>query len=395
MADIMLSKSEARTFLAVYHGLHGEYELEGKEGIMAYIRRVGCIQYDPLNVVGMNAELVLQSRIKNFDRRMLSELLYADRRLIDYWDKNMAIFPVEDWPYFYRRRALHQGWCDANPEAAERTRAEIELRGPLCSGDLDDNEKVEWAWGPTRMSRAALEGMYHAGHLGVHHKSGTRKYYDLASRLLPEGVYGKPDPFKTDEDFYAWSVLRRIGSVGLLWNKPSDAWLGINGLKTAQRMAAFAALLADGAITEVQVEDWPQPLYLRTRDLAVLERSLSLRTDTAAIPSRASVLAPLDNLLWDRKLILELFGFEYRWEVYKPVPERKWGYYVLPVLYGDRLIARFEPAKQRGKAPLRILKWWWEEDAVADEATRAAVIAALERFAAYLGTHYDAAEFVW
>ncbi|RKP51654.1 winged helix-turn-helix domain-containing protein [Cohnella endophytica] len=387
MAAIAITKQQARRFMLILQGLSGDFEFRGKEGMLAYFRRVGCIQYDPLNVVGTNPELVLQSRIEDFDRGMLSGLLYQDRKLIDYWDKQMSIFPVEDWPYFKRLREHYGAWCLSNESAVNRVRSEIESRGFLCSGDLDDDEKVDWAWGPTRLSRAALEGMYHGGHLSIHHKVNTRKYYDLTERLIPEELHASPDPFETDEQYYAWYVLRRIGSVGLLWNRPSDAWLGIRGLKSSQRNEAFARLTEEKLIVDIQVEGIAHPLYMRTEDEPFLREALSYNSRE----ERASILAPLDNLLWDRQLIKELFDFEYRWEVYKPAAERQYGYYVLPVVYGDRIVARFDPVKHRKNTPFSIRQWWWEEHVDANNATmRESVTKCLEQFAANLGTKYEA-----
>jgi len=389
MGAMSITKLQARRFLLLYHGLSGGFEFRGKEGILAYIRRVGCIQYDPLNVVGTNPELVLRSRIEDFQPDMLRELLYRDRKLVDYWDKCMSILPVEDWPCFSRLREYHGDWYRANEAVAEKVRAEIESRGPLCSGDLDGDEKVNWAWGPTRLSRAALEGMYHAGRLGIHRKSHTRKYYDLAERLIPQSYLEAEDPFDTEERYYAWFVLRRIGSVGLLWNRPSDAWLGIRGLKSRERSAAFAALEEQGLILPVEVEGLKHKLYIRAEDAPLMGRVLSEEWENA----RASVLAPLDNLLWDRSLIRELFGFDYLWEVYKPAAERKYGYYVLPVVYGDRFVARFDPVKHRGNAPLSYHNWWWEEGVDKNDLRmNESIERALERFAGQLGTHYRVRE---
>ncbi|QMV42639.1 winged helix-turn-helix domain-containing protein [Cohnella cholangitidis] len=389
MDKIVLTRLQAKRFLLLYHGLNRDSEFIGKEGILSYIRRVGCIQFDPLNVVGMNPELVLQSRITDFDRNMLWELLYQERKLIDYWDKNMSIFPLEDWPYFSRRRSYHSTWCNSNKDTVDRIYAEIENRGYLCSGDLDYGEKVNWSWGPAKLSRAALEGMYHAGRLVIHHKVNTRKYYDLTERLIPTDLYSLPDPFETDEQYYEWYVLRRIGSVGLLWNRPSDAWLGISGMRSPQRNAAFAKLTEEKKVTEIDVEGLQHPLYIRSTDLDVLNEALSY--DSPML--RSSILAPLDNLLWDRTLIKELFDFEYRWEVYKPAAERKYGYYVLPVVYGDNIVARFEPVKHNKNAPLAIKNWWWEDHTSVNSDMKESVLKCLERFAAFLGTDFPRTSF--
>lgn len=390
-----LTREQARRFLFDYHGLSHEFDSAGKKGILEYVRRVGCIQFDPLNVVGTNPELVLQSRITDFDRRMLWELLYEERSLVDYWDKNMAIFPMEDWPYFERHRQKHEAWFKKNPAAATAVLEEIRERGPLSSADLNYDEKIDWAWGPTRLARAALEGSYFAGRLAVQRKVSGRKYYDLAERIVPESLYGLPDPFDSDEAYYEWYLLRRIGSAGLLWNRPSDALL-MTGMKAAPRIAAFAALLERGEILAADVEGIGHPLYLRAGDAALLEASLAAGPLAAAgekraagRPMRACVLAPLDNLLWDRRLILELYGFDYRWEVYKPAAERKYGYYVLPVAADGHFVARFEPEKQRGRQPLVIKQWWWEEGEGSDPAVRDSVERALHRFAASLGTTFE------
>jgi uncharacterized protein YcaQ len=99
----------------------------------------------------------------------------------------------------------------------------------------------------------------------------------------------------------------------------------------------------------------------------------------------ARILAPLDNLIWDRRMVREIFGFDYTWEVYTPVPKRKYGYYVLPVMDGSRFVARFEPERHRRGCPLTVRNWWWEPDACPDHGMRTRVEAALDRFAAYLG----------
>jgi uncharacterized protein YcaQ len=146
--------------------------------------------------------------------------------------------------------------------------------------------------------------------------------------------------------------------VGLLWNRAGDAWLGIKDMKSADRSEAFERLLDKGLLIEICVEEFKYPLYMRSEYLELLE---SVLQKEAAKP-RGAILAPLDNMLWDRKLMQELFNFEYRWEVYKPAAQRKYGYYVLPILYGNKFIARFEPVIDKEGKALVIKNWWWEPD---------------------------------
>jgi uncharacterized protein YcaQ len=216
----------------------------------------------------------------------------------------------------------------------------------------------------------------------IHHKTGTRKFYDLAQRHLPEDLLKTADPNPSDEEYYAWHVLRRVGSVGLLWDRSGDAWLGIaGGLKSAARAATFAALTERGDLVRLEIEDSNFPFYMRAKDEETLELALSEPESKREM----AFLAPLDNLLWDRKLISALFGFDYTWEVYKRPRERQFGYYVLPVLYGERFVARFEPLYDKKAKELRILNWWWEEGVKPDRTMKRAVEKALCAFSGYLG----------
>jgi uncharacterized protein YcaQ len=385
MGKLTLTKQQARRLVLAHQGLWPPYELEGKSGLLDYVRRVGCIQFDPLNIVGHNTELVLQARVSDFRPLMLQELLYEDRTLVDGWDKNMSIYCVEDWPCFSRRREYARQHPGRSLEAVKsivpRVRQEIEERGPLSSIELDFDQTVDWWWAPTRLARAALESMYWWGELVIHHKVNTRKVYDFASRHIPEELLSASDPNETEEQYHDWYVLRRIGSIGLLWNKSGDAWLG-TGLKSKERQAALSRLLEQGKVVEVRVEGIELPLYMRSQDRATLDRAL----DSDGVSLRAVILAPLDNLLWDRRLIKVLFDFEYVWEVYKPVAERRYGYYVLPVLYGDRFVARLEPGRDKKSGALIVKNWWWEDGINASKRMQSDLLDCFKRFLIYLGT---------
>ncbi|HWR60764.1 MAG TPA: crosslink repair DNA glycosylase YcaQ family protein, partial [Clostridia bacterium] len=333
MGTYEITKEQARIFMLSYHGLSGRAHPKGKEAILAYISRVGCIQFDPLNIVGHNQELVLQSRIDGFKPSMLQELLYKDRLLVDGWDKQMSIYHTGDWPYFSRYRANNFERLGNKERPVvpylPLIRKEIKERGPLSSIELEFDQAVDWPWGPTRVSRAALESMYLWGELIIHHKVNTRKVYDFAERHLPKELLELQDPNETFEQYRDWRILRRIGGIGLLWAKAGDAWLDIPETGTPQRMESIQRLLASGRLAEVRVEGITAPLYMRSEFLPLLQEPA-----TPSSSPGTHILAPLDNLLWDRRLIKELFSFDYRWEVYKPQQERTYGYYVLPVIYG-------------------------------------------------------------
>ena len=181
MEGLFLTNQQARRFILAHQGLWPPFELEGKPGVLAYVRRVGCIQFDPLNIAGRNPELVLQARVGGFRPVMLEELLYEDRKLLDGWDKNMSIYCVEDWPCFRRRREHARRHPGRSPDAVRSVvplvRQALEERGPLSSIDLDLNQTVDWSWAPTRLSRAAVPftTLPRSGGIPWHEQAGSRR----------------------------------------------------------------------------------------------------------------------------------------------------------------------------------------------------------------------------
>jgi uncharacterized protein len=378
-----ISKQQARTFLLVYQGLWSNDRYTGKLGIMDYIRKVGCIQYDPLNIVGHNPELVLQARVADFHPGLLRELLYHDRLLLDGFDKLMSIYPVEDWPYFrrWREAARHDSGDSAEMihSVVDHVREQIKARGPLSSLDLNLPEIVNWDWAQSRLARAALESMYFWGELVVHHRVHTRKYYDFTYRHLPGEILQAPEPNPSEESYQDWHVHRRIGSVGLLWDRSGEAWY-IHSIKSKQRKAALKRLLDQEKVVQIQVSGIKDPFYFRSQDLPILEDVLAIEPS----PPKARIMAPLDNLLWDRRLLRQIFDFKYTWEVYVPASKRRYGYYVLPILYGDCFIARFDPGFDKKTAVLTIKNWWWEDEVELTDLMKADLIDCFNRFMKYL-----------
>lgn len=381
---VMISLIQIRRYLLAYQHLSPPRRLRTDEDILAYIRKVGCIQYDPLRTTARNPDLVLQSRCEGYTEKILYRLLYEERRLIDWWDKNMAVWTVEDWPCFARERAVYreryEGRKDELAESSREIFALLDDRDFISSKDLTDGTKVSWSWAPTSIARAALESMYYQGELIIHHKEGTRKYYGPAARLLPPELPGAPDPFPNDEKYHDWLVRRRIASVGLLWNRSGGAWIG-TGLKKTERAASISRLHERGDIVPLEVEGLDEPFFLPAAELTRLEE---VRESESKAPE-AALVAPLDNLLWDRSLISKLFDFDYTWEVYTPIKQRRYGYYVLPVLCGDRFVARCEPVLDRKSSTLIIKNWWWEPEIKPSPEMEEALSRCLREFCGFLG----------
>ena len=386
---LTITREQARRFILSRQGLLGQHRFVGKDGAYQYVRQAGCIQYDPVDVCGKNAELTLQSRVKSFSKKTLADLLYQDRLLVDYVDKELSIWSREDWPFFsgYRERSkAHGAGFPGIPELEEQAEAYIREHGPVSSDTLPIEGKIFWHssmhwsgnWGgESNAARSVLEQLYTDGVLLIHHKSGSRKYYDLADRYFPQELLTAPNPCPDEASFINWRVKRRIGAIGLLWNRRSDAWLGIR-METEQRNEAFTALETDGSIIPITVEDIRFPLYMLAEDLELMECVLADSIDRKA---RLEFLAPLDPMLWDRKLIEAIWDYQYSWEIYTPAEKRKYGYYVLPMLYGERLIGRIEAAADRKTGTLVEKNIWYEDGVHQTKKLKTMIDGAVKRLA--------------
>ncbi|MEE9512591.1 MAG: winged helix DNA-binding domain-containing protein [Anaerolineales bacterium] len=384
---IKLTRLQARRFLLAHHSLWPPRKLKGKQGVIEYIRSVGTIQFDPINVVGRNADLVLQSRIYAYTPELLHELLYEDRKLLDGFDKVASIYETADWPYFQRRRdrmrAEHGQPSNPGMKIADEVIEAIREDGPKSSIDFKSGETIKWNWGVnTSLPRACLEILYAMGEVVVHDRVGTRRYFELAERALPRDVFAAPDPNSTTENYQDWHVMRRIGGLGIANPAAGDWWLGLNQVKSPQRNLAINRLVDRGKLTVVEIEDIPGHTFLiRAEDMPTLDRVRRGRPPKA----RAAFIGALDNLMWDRNMLRWVFDFDYTWEVYKPAAQRQYGYYVLPVLYGDRFVARMDPSFDRERRELSINNWWWEDGIEVSDEMQSALVGCLKEFMVYLG----------
>lgn len=389
--ELNITREQARLFILSKQGLVGKHHFVGKEGACQFVRQAGCIQFDPVDVCGKNAELTLHSRVKGFSRQMLFDLLYKDRLLVDYSDKELSIWAREDWPYFsgYRKRSIEHGKRFPEiPQLEEKAIAYIRENGPVSSdtlpieGTIYWHSSMHWSGNWDRKSQAArsvLEQLYTDGVLLIHHKSGSRKYYDLAEKYFDKDLLLSENPCRDEAEFLRWRTLRRIRAAGLLWNRNSPALLGI-GLSAQQRNETFDVLEKEKVIVPVKVDDIRTPLYMPASDIPLMESVLAGEADSKA---RLEFLAPLDPMLWDRKLVEALWNYQYTWEIYTPVSKRKFGYYVLPMLYGTDLAGRIEAAADRKTKTLIVKNIWFEPGTRQTKKLDRAITGAVHRLAVF------------
>jgi uncharacterized protein len=366
-----ISREEARRFLALYH--FTPTDLPG------VIDRLGTVQYDPLNPVGRNPDLVFQARIPGYQVDDWQKAAYTDRILYDAWDKQACLVPVSDWPMRTLVREKFRPYHDreilqADAEGAAKILAVIDEQGPLSSLEFEDRARFgePGSWYGTTRTKRILRSLWACGELVTHHRKGGRHYYERPQRVIPTQHF-EGTPLVDEAAYYRWIMMRRFQSTGIL-RQTAEAAIWSACEEAAKRKVAVAQLVEAGLLTQLQVGELTQPYYVQTSVLKLLDEPLS--------NPRMIFLGPLDSLLWDRKSLLQIFDFDYIWEVYKPAEQRRWGYYVLPVFYGDRFVARVDSRLEKGI--WTISRWWWEPDVTPGADLLDALRSAAEGFLYYL-----------
>lgn len=203
--EFTLTRSQARQFIVLWQGLSGPYRWRTNAEIVGLVHQLGCLQFDPIDICGRNADLVLQARVGGYRKSQLETLLYKERKLIDALDKNMAIYAEQDYPNFARNR-LHTMSYHRVSEQIENAAAQIKqfmrTHPVICSQDLQWDENLVWVWGRTAsLAAIALEVMLYRGDVVIHHRRGTIRYYNLTSERFP-GLDPLADPFADDAEYY-------------------------------------------------------------------------------------------------------------------------------------------------------------------------------------------------
>jgi len=371
MSDIRhIAADHARRFLVRRQLLDPPRSLPAKpESVLRVVERLGSVQFDPLEVPGARSnDLMLHARIKNFRREWTDGWLYGpmgERRLIELYNKSLNILPLEELPL---HRAAWEQWRDGLERGVLREHAElvttilgsVERDGQLSTDAFRDiQHRIEWWWDSdgtttTRTAKAVMEALFVIGRLGIARREGSRRYYDLIERLIPADLLEQSADAGAQHRHRLLSRHRGVGLMAIGGQSELVAGTG----SAADRVRMTAALIDEGTLRPVQVEGFREVRHVLADEWGILEATA--RPDPTAVPS-VSLVAPLDPLMWDRRLVKSVFGFEYLWEVYVPAPKRRWGYYVLPILFGDRLVGRVEPRYERVTRTLRIAGIWFEE----------------------------------
>jgi len=359
---VSVTAEAARRFLVARHFLAPARSLEdGLDAVLEVFRRLGSIQFDPLAVAGRSHDLVLHARVAGYDPAWC-DLLYERREIFEAYNKGLSFVPTSDFPWFrgtwsrQGRRVLAE-----NAQVAERVLERIQVDGPLSALDFERERgaTTDWFGMPTNAVRAVLEAYAVTGVLGLARRDGNRRYYDLAERLLPTDVLAREVPLKEQ---LRHKLLSRYQAHGLLGVGGSgDIFGGIGPAKPDPRWPDYPGrtvlreeLVEGGELVSVEVEGVRGKRFVLREDVELLE------APPEPTPSVA-FLSPFDALVWDRGLLGSLFGFDYVWELFVPPAKRRWGWYVLPITFGDRLVGRIEPRIDRAETRVQVLDVWWED----------------------------------
>jgi len=329
--------------------------------VLEVFRTLGSVQFDPLAIAGRSHDLVLHARVADYDPAWC-DLLYERREIFEAYNKGLSLVPVSEFAWFRgvlsgsSRRVLAE-----NADVAERVLARIRADGPLSALDFERERgpTTDWFGMPTNAVRAVLEAGAVTGVLGLARREGNRRYYDLLERLLPRDVLANKLPLREQ---LRHKLLSRYRAHGLLSAAGGNDIFG--GLGVAKpdpqrpdhpgRNALREELVERGELVPVEVENVRGKRFVIKEDVELLHAP-------PEPPPSVAFLSPFDPLVWDRGLLGSLFEFDYVWELFVPPAKRRWGWYVLPVIFRDRFVGRIEPRIDRAEGRVQILDVWWED----------------------------------
>jgi uncharacterized protein len=363
-------------------------------GILETARALGCLQLDPISAVERSHLLVLWSRLGPYNLTDLDQVLWQDRQLFEYWAHAASLVLTEDYPLFQHTMKHHgigdsswskriREWVEANQALYDHVLTEISERGPLLSRQIEDLSEREWSssgWTEGRNVSRMLDYLWTKGKIMVAGRQGGQKLWDLAERFLPEWT---PRETLPKHEIVRRATVKAIRALGVA--TPTHIRYHFMRGTYTNLAKVLAELEAETLVQQVQVvgagaENWPGPWYIHTEDLPLLEQ-----IQTGGWKPRTTLLSPFDNLIADRSRTELLFDFNFRIEIYVPKAKRQYGYYVLPILHGDRLVGRIDPVMDRKRKRLTINAVHTEPNVSMQEEDFRAVGAAVTELGTFLG----------
>jgi uncharacterized protein len=341
--------------------------------------RLATVQLDSVNVLTRSHEIVFFSRLGPYDRDALSRWLWRSREVFEYWGHEASLHPMVRHPLLRWRMAEDHAWGGVrrsaadNPELVAAALAEIAERGPVGMGDLAVHRAAPrqadtgfWGWGD---GKRVVEHLFWAGEVTAVRRNGFTRHYLLPSRWIPPDVLALPTPAVEDAHRELLVLAARAHGVGTARDLADYYRLNVPA-----SVPLLDGLVADGLLLPARIEGRRQPAYLHP----------DARWPRRRVRARA-LLSPFDSLIWERQRTQQLWGLRYRLEIYVPAPKRVHGYYVLPFLLDEALVARVDLKADRQAGVLRVKAAWVEDSASEPDRVAAALAASLAEMAAWMG----------
>lgn len=351
---------DLRRFIVARQGFATRRRVASARDVEDAIRRLSCVQLDSIATVERSHKLVLASRVGRLPRDAEWGLVRKGR-VFEYWAHEASLVPIEDHPLFLRRmrdRREHHWWgpvLDADPALARRVLRMVREKGPLRSDDFEGRNTGMWGLKP---EKRMLDALWTAGKLAIAGRDGFVRRYDLPERVLPAAALRARMPSRTAT--LRGLAVRAVEARGAL---TLPGILGHYRIEATQKelQPHLDALVREGALVREEVDDGGSDVYLPAE----------VDVSAAPAPHACVLLSPFDNLLWDRAFARRVFGFDHVMEIYKPQPTRRFGYYVMPLLDGDRIVGRADVKADREAGLLRVRAAHWEREPRRDALERA------------------------
>ena len=372
MKPVVISKQTARRFVLGRQGLWPGRRWMGKKGTAQALRSCESVQLDPLVVIARSQDLVLHSRVMDYKTEYLYQVMYQNREFFDYGG-HLNVYPMSELPYWrnHMDKRSHEkrveDYVFKHPGPFDRVRVELAQRGALGNRDFQGKSLGAWNYRGRKDTSLAMFDMWLSGELMIHHREGFQRYYDFCANIAPK-KFDSMAPEKEAEDFFARKCIALMGLMEEGRWKTDLAYYLHRRIGSDEMRKLIGHSFEKGMVAPLKVEGRSDKFLVLCEDIPFLEALETGKVPKAWKPkgpdtlNEVSFLAPLD-IVSARGRAKKLFDFEYLWEVYKPVHQRRWGYYTLPILYGDDLVARLDPKLDRSTMTLQIKGFWHEEDA--------------------------------
>lgn len=369
-----ISLQHARNIILNRQLLASKPKPKSKKNLLEIIEQLGYVQIDTISIVERAHHHILWTRMPGYERKMLDELLEKDKKIFEYWSHAAAFLPMRDYRFtFFRRdryRKHYEAWAKENKKTVKFVLDRITSEGPMQSKDFEHTGKVKaagwWDWKPAKY---ALQHLFHDGTLMIASRKGFQKVYDLTERVLPSEI---DTSVPTVNEYNEHLIINTINSYGFASAK-EITYLRYSDKKSFSKV--LNNLLEEKKIRQIKISGINNDVYFTT------EGNLKSKKESKNI----HILSPFDNLIIQRKRLNNIFGYDYQVEFYLPAAKRKFGYFCMPVLYGNDFIGKIDAKANRQTGIFEVINYFPEKEKITKPIVKEALEEKLSSLADFTG----------